>query len=83
MWCAARGGTSKTSTRTRAARNGVSQQHPGIWFWRPDAKTPLIYYLLSFISYLFLSPLMSLFCAAKTYIKIKGSGRRRDGMDSV
>ena len=50
--CAARGGTVKTSTRIRAARSAVHPQHPGIWFWRPGAKTPpyflsIIFYLLS------------------------------------
>lgn len=50
--CAARGGTVKMNTRIRAARNALHPQHPGIWFWRPGAKTPpyflsIIFYLLS------------------------------------
>ena len=48
--CAARGGTVKTNTRIRAARNALHPQHPGIWFWRPGAKTPP--YFLSIIFYL-------------------------------
>ena len=58
------GGTLKTSTRIRAARNVVRQQHPGIWFWRPGAKTPP--YLLFIISYfLFIFFRLSCLCSAQ------------------
>ena len=49
----------------RAARMRV------LVFTVPPRAAHMIYYLLSIISYFFLSPLMSLFCAAKTYIKNK------------
>ena len=76
--CAARGGTVKINTHIRAARNALHPQHPGIWFWRPGAKTPP--YFLSIIFYLLFAKQSSLFASCQLSVFIDPASFFRYGV---